>query len=165
MWQDLKLQGPQENQLKALVEEEYNWAVLNGGCISRKEGSHELGKVGAVQQSGTLLCLQAPPSTPTSHCESSWSLLAGTLTHFQSLTPTLIRQWSPLRRLYYISASQPALASPSLSPHPHTDTCASSPGIQESWPGIQHPFPAPQGTPCLLPSSLPGLSLISPMHL
>lgn len=76
----------------------------------------------------------------------------------------------PLRRLHCIFAVQlaPDWDSSGLTlptPHPtHTLThvCASCPGIQQSWPGTRHPFPAPQGTPSLL-SAWPCPDLIHPL--
>ena len=83
-----------------------------------------------AQQPGTLLCPQALSSTLTPNSESlPWLLLPGTLTHFQSLTPTWMHQWSPLRRLHCISASQPAPAWDSscltlpLTPLTHSHMC------------------------------------------
>ena len=164
LWQDLKLQGPQENQPKTLVGK----SMIVEGCGSREERSHELGVDSPARHPTLSPGTMIQPHPP--HTESSpWLPLPGTLTHFLKWMPP----WSPLRRLHCISAVQPAPAWDSSgltlpTPHPtHTLThvCASCPGIQQSWPGTRHPFPTPQGTPCLLPSSLPGPAPISSTHL
>ena len=169
MWQDLRLQGhppPRESGSKALLGKECNWAVLNGGCVSREDGKHGWGR-GSVGKHLTRLPdtgihLLAPTlSHLHGHC------VPGTLAPFQSLTPTWVQQWPPFDALHPHIPASPSLGSclphpPSL---PHTHTCAQAPGTQESWPGTQRPFLAPESTPRLLPSSLPGPALILPTHL
>lgn len=119
----LKVTGtPRQSASKALVLEEYNWAVLNGGCVSREEGNHTWGRGSAARHLTLPPRHWHPPTSPHFLHHFHGHSIPGTLAHFQSLTPTWIQQWPPL------------------------EGCTASPHPRQPWPGILALSPSPLPT-------------------
>lgn len=128
---------PRESASKALVLEEYNWAVLNGGCVSREGGNHTWGRGLSSQAPYSAPRHWHPPTSPHFlHTSFPWSLHSWDTGPFPKSNPSIDPAVASLRRLHCIPTSQTALAwdpsclTPSPLPtHSHAVPFPRDPGV------------------------------------